>query len=292
MFEGFETRRIATSETEIHLRIGGDGPPVLLLHGYPQTHAMWHAVAPGLASRFTVVAADLRGYGDSAKPPAGDGYAAYSKRQMARDMVEVMAALGFDRFSVAGHDRGGRVAYRMAFDHPAAVNRVATLDIVPTHAQWSAMDRGAALAGYHWLLLAQPAPLPERLIGGAPLFYLHDCLRRWAAPGFTFAPEAMAEYERAFSNPETVRATCDCYRAGAHIDFRIDGDDYGVRKIICPLLTLWGNGGVGRRRAGIVETWREWADDVRGLGIDCGHFLPEEAPGPVLAALLEFFGEG
>jgi haloacetate dehalogenase len=290
MFEGFATRDIPANGITIHTRMGGDGPPLLLLHGYPQTGAMWHAVAPGLARSYTVVVPDLRGYGASGKPPAGDGHANYSKRTMARDMVEVMAALGFDTFAVAGHDRGGRVAYRMAIDHPSAVRRLAVLDIVPTWEMWESWGRAAGLAGYHWTFLAQPGGLPERLIGADPRYFLHECLQRWAGKGFAFHPEAMAEYEAAFASPETVRATCDDYRAGATIDVEIDAEDARKRRITSPVLVLWGEAGVGRRRDGIIETWKAWAADVRGLPIQCGHFLPEEAPGPVLAALGEFFG--
>ena len=290
MFEGFTQRRITTSGAEIAVWTAGSGTPLLLLHGYPQTHAMWHLVAPALAQEYTVVCPDLRGYGDSSKPVVSAGHQPYAKRAMARDMVEVMTALGFDRFGLAGHDRGGRVAYRLAFDHPERVTRLATLDIVPTHAQWRAMDWRGAIGGYHWYFLAQPSPLPEKLIAADPIYYLHSCLRRWAAPGFEFDPAALAEYERAFSNPETVRASCDDYRAGATIDFEIDDADYGKRKIVVPMLALWGEReGAAPRR--LVETWREWAEDVRGLPIRSGHFLPEEAPGPTLAALLEFFGE-
>ena len=290
MFEGFETHDIETNGTRIHAVVGGDGPPLLLLHGYPQTHAMWYAVAPELARSFTVVAADLRGYGDSGKPPLGDDRLGYAKRTMANDMVGLMEALGFERFAVAGHDRGGRVTYRMAFDHPERVTRAAVLDIVPTQAMWAGWNRQAALGGYHWTFLAQPAGFPERLIGADPLFFLHDCLGRWAGPDFTFDGEAMEAYERAFANPETVRASCDDYRAGATIDVEIDEADQSAgRKIGVPLLAMWGEGGAGRRRGGIVETWREWADDVRGVSVACGHFLPEEAPAAVLDAFRDFF---
>jgi haloacetate dehalogenase len=292
MFEGFSARTIEANGTTIHTRVGGDGPPLLLLHGYPQTGAMWHAVAPALARSYTTVVPDLRGYGSSGKPPAGDGNVNYSKRTMARDMVEVMASLGFDTFSVAGHDRGGRVAYRMAIDHPAAVRRLAVLDIVPTWEMWETWGRATGLAVYHWTFLAQPGGLPERLIGADPLYYLHECLQRWAGKGFAFDAEAMAEYDAAFSDPETVRASCDDYRAGATIDVEVDAEDARKRRITCPTLILWGETGVGRRRDGIIDTWKAWAADVRGLPIQCGHFLPEEAPGPVLAALGEFFGEG
>lgn len=292
MFEGFTVRDIPANGTVIHTRTAGQGAPLLLLHGYPQTGAMWHAIAPALARSYTVVVPDLRGYGASAKPPAGEGNGNYSKRTMARDMVDVMAALGFPTFNVAGHDRGGRVAYRLAIDHPAAVRRLAVLDIVPTWEMWETWGRATGLAGYHWTFLAQPGGLPERLIGADPLYFLHQCLQRWAGKDFVFDPAALAEYEAAFSDPETIRASCDDYRAGATIDVEIDAADARKGRVTCPTLVLWGESGVGRRRDGILETWKAWAPDVRGLPITCGHFLPEEAPGPVLAAFLEFFGNG
>jgi haloacetate dehalogenase len=291
MFEGFSFRRVPTSGAEINLRIGGEGPPLLLLHGYPQMHAMWHAVAPALARAHTVVCPDLPGYGDSSKPPSTPDHAAYSKRAMAADLVYAMSALGFERFAVAGHDRGGRVAYRMALDHPERVARLATLDIVPTYSSWNVMDWRAGLGTYHWFFLAQPAPLPETLIAGDPMFYLHSTLRRWAAPSFAFDPAALAEYERAFANPETVRACCEDYRAGAGIDYQLDEADFGKKKIACPMLALWGQR-EGAPERNVIEVWNDWAEDVRGLPIRSGHFLGEEAPGPTLAALLEFFGEG
>ena len=292
MFEGFTERRIATSGAEIHAVVGGDGPPLALLHGYPQTHVMWHRVAPRLAEAFTVVAPDLRGYGRSSKPPGGEGSANYAKRAMARDVVEVMAALGHDRFLLAGHDRGGRVAYRLALDHPDRVRRLATLDIMPTIEQFDRMDRRGALGSFHWFLLAQPSPLPERLIGGDPVSFLHDLLSRWSGAESPFAPEAMADYERSFRDPETVRATCDDYRAGATIDCDLDAADRDAgRRIACPMLALWGDRG-GDRRAAMMEVWERWATDVRGAAIPCGHFLPEEAPSETAAALLDFFRDG
>lgn len=291
MFEGFTERRIATGGAEIHAVVGGDGPPLALLHGYPQTHAMWHRVAPRMAEAFTVVAPDLRGYGRSSKPPGGEGSANYAKRAMARDIVEVMAALGHDRFHLAGHDRGGRVAYRLALDHPDRVRRLATLDIMPTLEQFERLDRRGALGSFHWFLLAQPSPLPERLIGGDPLAFLHDMLSRWSGSD-AFAPEALADYERSFGDPETVRATCDDYRAGATIDCDLDAADRAAgHRITCPMLALWGDRR-GDRREGMMEVWGRWATDLRGAAIACGHFLPEEAPDETAAALLEFFGEG
>ena len=290
MFTDFDEHRITTSGAEIFARSGGNGPPLVLLHGYPQTHALWHRVAPPLAEQFTVVVPDLRGYGRSTKPPSGDGAINYSKRAMAQDIVELMAALGHERFGLAGHDRGGRVAYRLALDHPQRVQRLATLDIVPTLEQFEALDRRGSVASFHWFFLAQPAPLPERMIGADPLHFLHTLLGRWSGSDDAFAAEAMADYERAFSDPETVRATCDDYRAGATIDCDLDAADRDAgRRIACPMLALWGER--GRRDSGVLEVWRRWSWDVRGAGLDCGHFLPEEAPQETVAALRDFFAD-
>jgi haloacetate dehalogenase len=288
MFEEFATRRIRTTHAEIHLRLGGGGPPLLLLHGYPQTSAMWHRVAPTLAGRFTVVAADLRGYGASSKPPSGSDHAAYSKRAMAADMVEVMAALGFPAFAVAGHDRGGRVGYRMALDHPAVVTRLAVLDIVPTHTMWRRMGKELAVATYHWLFLAQPDGLPEKLIGADPAWWVREKLRRWAGDPDAFAPEAVAEYVRCFADPAAIHASCEDYRAGATVDDELDAADLGRRSIACPLLVLWGDRGIALQAEDPLAAWRPWAGDVRGQGVRAGHFLPEEAPAETLAALDAF----
>jgi haloacetate dehalogenase len=289
MFEGFTTRTAPGAGADIHLRLGGQGPPLLLLHGYPQTSAMWHLVAPGLAERFTVVAADLRGYGRSAKPPSDPEHHAYSKRVMALDLVRVMAGLGFDAFAVAGHDRGGRVGYRMALDHPAVVTRLAVLDIVPTHAMWQRMDRELAMATYHWLFLAQPDGLPETMIGGDPGWWVRQAIDRWAGPGAVFADEAMDEYVACFSDPAAIHASCEDYRAGATVDDRQDADDLGRRRIACPVLVLWGNEGIARRAEDPLAAWRPWSDDQHGQGVPGGHFCPEESPAETLAALVEFF---
>jgi haloacetate dehalogenase len=290
VFEGFAARRITTSGAQIHTVIGGSGPPLLLLHGYPQTHVLWHKIAPRLASEFTVVAADLRGYGDSSKPEGGADHAGYSKRAMAQDMVEVMSAFGFECFALAGHDRGARVAYRLALDHPLCVDRLAVLDIVPTYEYFARVDRKLAHASYHWFFLAQPADLPERLIGADPGYFLRTTLSRWAGSMAAFTPEAMAEYVRCFSDPATVHATCEDYRAGATVDYVLDEADRTARRRIgCPVLALWsGERGLGSR-ADVLKVWREWAADVRGGPLPGGHFLPEEAPDPTCVALQEFF---
>jgi haloacetate dehalogenase len=291
MYQGFDRRDIETSETTIHARIGGSGPPLLLLHGYPQTHVMWHLTAPRLAERFTVIAADLRGYGDSGKPASDPEHLVYCKRKTAQDMVEVIASLGFDRFLLAGHDRGGRVAHRLALDHPDKVERVAFLDIVPTRAVFKATNQAIATGYYHWFFLIQPNGLPERLIGGDPVFYLHAKLGHWSHGGLkVFAPEALDEYERCFNNPDAIHASCEDYRAGAGIDLVHDEADLD-KKIACPALALWGRHGLIERHFDVLACWRERAaGEVSGEALDCGHFLPEEAPEATVAALMAFFG--
>lgn len=288
MFEGFETGTSTPETVAIHYRKAGSGPGLLLLHGYPQTHVLWRKIAPQLAQRFTVVCPDLRGYGASGKPPAGPDFMAYAKRTMANEMVGLMHALGFRRFSVCGHDRGARVAYRLALDHPDAVERLVTLDIIPTHATWTRMDHKLARSMYHWQFLAQPDGLPEKMIGADPDYYLTETLRRWSRDFSAFEPAALEAYKSAFRDPETIRATCDDYRAGASVDFEIDAADFGRRMIAAPMLALWGQGGLARRAEDPVTVWREWATDVRGHALDCGHFLPEEDAAGTLAALDEF----
>jgi haloacetate dehalogenase len=292
LFSTFESLRIDTGAATINLVRGGAGPPLLLLHGYPQTRAMWHRVAPALARDFTVVVPDLRGYGDSSKPEGGPDHAGYSKRAMAGDQVEVMQKLGFDRFGLAGHDRGARVAYRLALDHPDRVTRLAVLDIVPTYAAFTAVDKEMATGSFHWFFLIQPYDLPERLIGAEPDYFLNTMLGRWGGRGLDpFSPAVLAEYARCFRDPATIHATCEDYRAGATIDFEIDRNDYGRRRITCPTLVLYG-GAKGRRPSrgrDMLEVWREWATDVRVQAFECGHFIPEEAPDETIRALGEFF---
>ena len=283
MFENFTQRQIATSEAVINLRHAGDGPPVLLLHGHPQTHVMWHRVAPRLAQTYTVVCADLRGYGDSSKPPTTPDHEPYSKRAMARDQVEVMQALGFERFAVVGHDRGGRCAYRMALDHPDRIAALSVLDILPTAEHFRRTDMSFAMGYWHWFFLAQPYDLPERLIMGDPdAFYL----RRGK---HMFDEAALAEYRRCFTDPATIHAMCEDYRAGAGIDMRLDESDQKAgRRIACPVQALWGLKGPIDRWYDVCEVWRGWANDVEGQGIDCGHYLAEEAPEEVLIWLGRF----
>jgi haloacetate dehalogenase len=282
MFEGFETHRVGGT----NLVSGGRGEPVLLIHGYPQTHAMWHRVAPGLvAAGHTVVCPDLRGYGASHKPPADDDLANYSKRAMAAELVEVMAHLGHERFAVVGHDRGGRVAYRMALDHAETVSRLAVLDVIPTVDQWATLNGVAGVGSFHWHFLAQPHPFPEHVIEPAAEYWLRHLCSRWAADPAALEA-AMPRYVAAFS-AETIRGTCDDYRAGAFVDPKIDAADQDAgRRIACPVLVLWGD--PSGRRPSPLDTWRRWADDVSGQPITCGHFLPEEAPAETLAALVPY----
>ncbi len=292
MFEGFETKRIHVNETEINLKTAGKGPPLLLVHGYPQTHVMWHKVAPALAEKFTVVCPDVRGYGDSGKPDSDESHDAYAKRPMAQDLADVMTGLGHATFFVAGHDRGARVSYRLALDHQARVSKLAVLDIVPTIEQYERMRVGGAQASYHWYFLAQPAPLPETLIGNDPEFFLRHSLSSWAKTPGCFEDAAMAAYIRCFSNPATIHATCEDYRAGYAIDRKLDAADREAgRKITCPVLALWGDRGRPDKPVSVLDIWRDWATDVRGQGVPGGHFLPEEAPAETLDAFLQFFGD-
>jgi haloacetate dehalogenase len=285
MFDDFTLERIETPEATIRVRHGGSGPPLLLLHGHPQTHVMWHLVAPRLAREFSVVAMDLRGYGESSKPPTTDDHEPYSKRAMGRDAVAVMKHLGHERFDVAGHDRGGRVAYRLALDHPERVRKLATLDIIPTGEHFRRADMKFGLGYWHWFFLAQPYPLPEKMIGADPDWFFKGRPNRPSV----FAPEAVEDYLRCYRNPETIHAACEDYRAGATYDFALDEADRGKKKIAAPLLALWAGRGEVGKWYDVLAVWRDWADDVRGHAIDAGHFMPEEAPDATYDALREFF---
>jgi haloacetate dehalogenase len=285
MFEGFEHTVIQTTGATINVMKAGNGAPVLLLHGYPQTHVMWHKIAPRLAQEFSVVIPDLRGYGDSSKPPDGENHAGYSKRATAQDQVEVMERLGFQRFAVVGHDRGGRVAHRLTLDHAERVMKLAVLDIIPTHKVFHNVNKTLATAYYHWFFLIQPAPFPETLIGNNAEFYLNSLLGRLKPHAIT--PEAFAEYLRCFRDPGMIHATCEDYRAAATIDLEHDEADLD-RKITCPVLALWGEKGFLHKRHDVPAIWRERAVDVHGKALPCGHFLPEEAPEETLAELSGF----
>ncbi len=293
MFDNFTKTQIKANGVSINLVHGGIGPPLLLLHGYPQTHVEWHKIAPKLAERYTVVAPDLRGYGDSEKPPAPEGdLSVYCKRVTAQDQVGVMAALGFESFHVVGHDRGARVGHRMALDHPEQVRTFTSLDVVPSQAAFDHMDSQLSFAWFHWHLMRQPSPLPETLIGNSAKVYLDFLLERWTAIDGSITDEAYAEYLRCFNDPETIRATCLDYR-GIALDLIHDEADRG-RKLTCPVLLLWGSNMAKRpgwqtgASLDMLTVWRERAVEVRGKPLDCGHFLPEELPEETTAELLTF----
>lgn len=291
LFPGFEARTINTIGAEIFMRIGGKGPPLLMLHGYPQTHHMYHTIAGPLSQDFTVVLADLRGYGASSCPPNDADNFTYSKRAMGQDMVRVMEELGFTLFSVVGHDRGGRVAYRMALDYPERVRKLCVLDILPTHTMWHAFSVDLAMRIYHWLFLAQPAPLPEELIGRAPVEFLDYTIASWTKSRTlaAFDKDALTQYRESFSRPDHIAATCNDYRAGQTYDLFADEADFDAeKKIACPLLALWGEAGIPGHTQGPLDVWRQWGDNVSGMAIDSGHFLTEENPEATLLALLPF----
>ncbi len=288
--EGFTYRRIATSGALINVATRGNGAPLLLLHGYPENHRMWARIAPSLAKEFSVVCADLRGYGDSSKPEGALDHSNYSKRAMAADMIEVMTALGHRDFLLAGHDRGGRVAYRLALDNPTVVKRLALLDIVSTKAVYERVNMALATAYYHWYFLIQPRPLPERLISGDPALWLRTMFGKLGAESGTFDQTAIAEYLRTFGTPEGIHATCEDYRAGASMDIANDRADVAAgRKITCPTLILWGARGVVGSVFQPLDTWRDLVEHPTGEAIECGHFIPEERPAETLRALAVFF---
>jgi haloacetate dehalogenase len=296
MLDGFESSLVDLGETTIFIRRKGSGPPVLLLHGFPQTHLMWHRVAPALAEDFTVICADLRGYGASGKPSSTSDHTPYAKSAMARDMVNLMARLGFTRFSVAGHDRGGRVAYRLALDHCECVDRLALLDIIPTSEALRRADIRFAFAFWPWSLLAQPEPLPERLITAAPDAVVDDALGQWGSDGASFPPEVRSAYVDALRDPAAVHAICEEYRAAATLDFANDNEDRRAGRCIdCPVLALWSAGSAldtwYERDGGPLGIWRDWARDVRGRALSGGHFFPEQNPEETIAELRSFFSK-
>jgi haloacetate dehalogenase len=289
LFPGFTARKIRTSGATIHFRTKGKGEPLLLLHGYPQTHAMWHKAAPDLARDYTVVCPDLRGYGDSSKPKGLPDHSNYSKRAMALDMAEVMSALGHERFHVVGHDRGGRVAHRLARDHARRVRSLTVLDISPTLKMYQSTNMQFAKAYWHWFFLIQEAPLPEKMLEGQVPFYILKRLGRGKSGVKHFSKEAMAEYVRAFKDPRTIHSTCEDYRAAATID--LIHDQREKSKLRMPLLALWGKHGVIEALFDCLADWREVATDVRGRALPCGHFIPEEKPRELLAELRRFLAQ-
>ena len=285
MIKGFETSRAEVNGVEIAYALGGDGPPVLLLHGFPQTHAMWHAVAPVLARTFTVIAADLRGYGASAKP---EGTAPYSFRHMAADQKALMAHLGFDRFHLVGHDRGGRTAHRLALDHPQAVASLVLMDIIPTHLLLDQLNRHVARAYYHWFFLPQPYPFPETMIGHDPDAFFESCLTGWGStPLSAYDPEALAAYRSAWRDPETIRGMCADYRAALEHDFDLDAADLG-RRVDCPALVMFGADGPMGKAYDVPGTWADRLSDMQSKGMPGGHFFIDEYPRETAAALMQF----
>jgi haloacetate dehalogenase len=293
-FANFASREIPTSEATIFVRLHGAGPPLLLLHGFPETHLMWRDVAAELAETFTLVCADLRGYGQSGCPPSDASHAAYAKRAMARDMLEVMEALGFRRFFVAGHDRGGRVAYRMALDHPHRVDRLAVLDVIPTAALWQRADAHLMLAFWPWSLLAQPEPLPERVLMRAADAVVDDALSQWGSAPHAFPPDVRLAYIEALQRDLNAHAICEEYRAAASIDREHDEADLASgRRIACPVLALWSRGGAldvsSAAQEGVLALWRRFAPDITGRAVDGGHFFPETRPAEASEALRDFF---
>lgn len=290
-FPGFTPRTFARDGVKIVGVVGGEGPPLLLLHGYPETHLCWHKVAPSLASDFTVVALDLRGYGDSEKPPTNALHEPYSKREMAEDARAAMASLGFDRFFVAGHDRGARVSHRLALDHPDAVTRLAVMDIGPTLAQYENTNLRSATLWFHWFLLIQKADLPEHLIGKDPDYFLLNFIGKGPS-GMAPFPDAVVErYLDHFRKPETIHAVCEDYRASAGIDLEHDRADRDRNnKVKCPVLVLWGAKSILPAAFDVKSLWSDYAPDLQMKALDCGHFLPEERPQEVVEALRAFFG--
>ncbi len=290
LFPNFQTLRVQTAPgIEIHARVGGSGPPLLLLHGHPQTLAIWHRVAPALAQHFTVVAADLRGYGESSKPPGGAEHVAYSKRSMAADMLALMQSLGHAQFAVLAHDRGARVAHRLALDHPQAVRRLVLLDIAPTLDMYAQANEEFARAYWHWFFLIQPAPLPERLIQADPAAYVRDVMGRRSAGLAPFDPRALAEYQRCLALPGAAHGLCEDYRAAAGIDLQHDRvDRERGHHLSTPTLVLWGEQGVVHRCFKPLKLWHAVATQVQGEALPCGHYIPEEAPALLLAKALLF----
>jgi haloacetate dehalogenase len=291
LMDGFSYRTIKTRGAEINVAVAGKGPPLLLLHGNPLTHVSWHRIAPTLAETFTVVAPDLRGYGDSSKPDGGEDHAAYTFRAMGEDAFDVMDALGFETFQLAGHDRGARVGFRMALDQPQRVTRFCALDIVPTYNLLTNVTLGWGLESYHWFFMAQKAPFPEKLICADLDYYIQYKLNKKGVGLEIFSPEAFAEYARC-TTPEQIHAVCEDYRATVTLDLAMDTADFGTRKIECPVLSLWGTNSHVGRHLKPVENWKQWAPDFRGWGIPTGHYPAEHRPDLVYDAFWTFFTGG
>jgi haloacetate dehalogenase len=293
LFPGFESHWIPTSEGKIFARSGGSGAPLVLLHGFPETHVMWHRIAGELAKTHRVILPDLRGYGWSTAPRSDARHETYSKREMANDIIRVVEALGHTRFALAGHDRGARVAYRLALDHPGRLSKLAVLDIIPTYAMWQRMDAKRAMQVYHWSFLAQPRPMPENMIVKAPAEWLEHTLASWTKTKdlSAFDPRALAHYRAFFSDPSRIHATCEDYRAGATLDAEADETDRAAgRTIDCPVLVIWGENGIPAEGSSPLNDWRDLAPHAQGLAVDSGHFVAEENPAATLDALRAFFG--
>jgi haloacetate dehalogenase len=293
LFPGFQQRSVDVGDgIQISATIGGSGPPLLLLHGHPQTRALWHRVAPRLAEHHTLVAADLRGYGDSSKPPGSPDHGNYAKRVMAQDQVSLMQTLGFDRFDVLAHDRGARVAHRLAMDHPDTVGRLVLLDIAPTLAMYGQTTEAFARSYWHWFFLIQPAPLPERLIETDPAAYVRDVMGRRSAGLAPFDPRALTEYQRCIALPGAAHGLCEDYRASAGIDLEHDRSDLEAGRLLQPpLLVLWGEQGVVHRCFRPLDEWRQVARQVEGEALPCGHYIAEEDPEGLLARAIPFLSK-
>jgi haloacetate dehalogenase len=290
LFPGFESRYISTDEGRIFCRVGGkaDGEPLVLLHGFPQTHVMWHKIAPALGERYRLILPDLRGYGWSSAPRSEAPHTPYSKREMAKDIIRVVEELGHVRFALVGHDRGARVAYRLALDHPGRLTKLAVLDIVPTSVMWQRMDARRAMQVYHWSFLAQPYPMPETMIARAPSEWLEHTLASWTKTKdlSAFDPRALAHYRAFFNDPAHIHATCEDYRAGATLDAEADEADNAQGKTIdCPVLVLWGGSGIPAEGLSPLDGWRDFAPKARGQMVVSGHFVAEENPEATLKAL-------
>ena len=290
--DSFQQQIVALDGIDLFVTSGGDGPPLVLLHGFPQTHVIWHRVAPVLAQRFTLIIPDLRGYGKSAAPAGDAAHQCYSKREMANDIVALVDHLGYGRFALAGHDRGGRVGYRLALDHPGRVSRFCAIDIIPTLDAWEEMDVAAMVSAFHWSLLAATAPLPEQLIGQNPELFYRSLLERWAGDIDKLDRRAIACYLEQYRDPARIHAQCEDYRAGASVDLENDSNSRDAgEQLQCPVLLLWGTGYLGDKAKSPIASWRKWAPRVSEVAIDCGHFIVEEEPEIAARAMLDFFTE-